>query len=77
MDTNVIVTLLSQMPEDQAMRVRIEHTLELIIVMSKYCQEKPEHAEYYESVISHLQTVSQTYHELLEGNKAKCQNQVH
>ena len=40
---------------------RVIHTLELIRFFQAYIQERPEHAEYYQSVIQHLEVIRDLY----------------
>lgn len=58
--------LILVLPEDQAWAARVAHTEELIEMFRGYCEVRPEHTEYYESVIQHLQVILNGYKDMAE-----------
>lgn len=53
--------LLKNMTPELGLSVRVDHTQELISVFRGYAETHPQHAEYYNSVISHLEVVGKEY----------------
>lgn len=53
--------ILNQLPTDISLTARIEHLDEMIGMFRGYIQKKPEHTEYYNSVIIHLQALREGY----------------
>ena len=62
-----------------SLMIRIEHCQEMINMFRGYCQEKPEHTEYYESVVVHLEALIEGYNKQIEQieamSEASCQPQ--
>lgn len=56
-------------PEGWALR--IAHTLELINTFRGYANQMPQHTEYYESVIEHLEVLLKGYRAQLEKDQCK------
>lgn len=56
--------------------IRMDHIAEMIQMMKGYIQAKPEHTEYYESVITHLEAMAEGYdknlQELHAMGEAQC-----
>lgn len=50
----------------EAILFRIAHTIELIETFRGYCSVMPEHKEYYESVVEHLEVILNGYAQLME-----------
>lgn len=58
--------MFSYLGEPEATAFRIAHTEEMILIFRGYCVQMPQHQEYYESVIQHLEIILQGYEALLE-----------
>lgn len=54
------------MAASEALLFRIVHTMELIETFRGYCSVMPEHKEYYESVVEHLEVILNGYTSMLE-----------
>ena len=58
--------------EQDALGFRIIHTSELIRLFQVHIQDRPEHAEYYQSVIQHLEVIRDYYLKMME-----CEDVLH
>lgn len=58
--------LLLILSEDQAWAARVAHTEELIDMFKGYIVAQPQHAEYYDSVIQHLEVILKGYKDMAE-----------
>lgn len=71
--------MLLAIPPDVSLVFRIEHCQEMIDMFRGYCEQKPEHTEYYESVVTHLEALIEGYNKQLEQlqamAEASCQQQ--
>lgn len=71
--------ILQAIPREVSLMLRIEHCQEVIAMFRGYCKEKPEHTEYYESVVTHLEALIEGYSKQLEQVEAmveaSCQQQ--
>lgn len=58
--------ILEQLPPDIALMLRMEHIQEMVVMMQGYIKAHPQHTEYYESVITHLNAMSEGYDKNLQ-----------
>ena len=56
--------------EPEATMVRVAHTKELMETFRGYSEKMPQHREYYESVVTHLEVILEGYMAYLE--KTTC-----
>lgn len=56
--------------EPEATMARVAHTKELIDTFRGYSEKMPQHREYYESVVTHLEVILEGYMAYLE--KTTC-----
>lgn len=56
--------------EPEATMARVAHTRELIDTLRGYSEKMPQHREYYESVVTHLEVILEGYMAYLE--KTTC-----
>lgn len=68
--------ILEQLPPDVALMVRMDHIKGMVTMMQGYIKEHPQHTEYYESVITHLEAMAEGYdknlQELYAMGEAQC-----